>query len=57
MRGQRQNPDTRELPDVFDALKKLVLTIHQRSPGSMVITGEGWSGDSMMNQKAGGKNR
>ena len=57
MRGQRQNSETREIPDVFDALKKLVLTIHQRSPGSMVITGEGWSGDSMMNQKAGGKDR
>ncbi|NUN51466.1 MAG: hypothetical protein HUU06_01590 [Planctomycetaceae bacterium] len=49
--GARQDPRTRDLPDVYDALKKLILYVHQSSPGSMVVTGEGWSGDDMMNQK------
>lgn len=51
--GQRQNAATRDLPDVFDHLKKLVFSVHQATPGSMVVTGEGWSGDSMLNQKPG----
>jgi hypothetical protein len=55
--GARQNPDTRGLPDVFDALKKLIFSVHQASPGSMVLTGEGWSGDTLTNQQPGNKNR
>ena len=53
--GARRDPRTKDLPDVYDDLKKLILSIHQITPGSMVVTGEGWSGDSMMNQKPGGR--
>ena len=55
MPGARQNPATEELPDVYDALKKLVLSIHMTTPGSVVVTGEGWSGDDMLRQKPGGR--
>ncbi len=57
MPGARQNPETRDSPDVFDGLKKVIFVAHQMTPGSMVITGEGWSGDSMMNQQPGKKDR
>lgn len=55
MPGARQNPATEELPDVYDALKKLVLSVHMTTPGSVVVTGEGWSGDDMLRQKPGGR--
>ena len=53
MPGARQNPATRDLPDVYDGLKKLILSVHMSTPGSMVVTGEGWSGDDMLHQKPG----
>ncbi len=55
--GARQNPKTEALPDVYDHLKKLVFTVHQATPGSMVVTGEGWSGDDMFRRNAEGRGR
>ena len=57
MPGARQNPATRDLPDVYDGLKKLILSIHMSTPGSVVVTGEGWSGDDMLHQKPGSGGR
>lgn len=57
MPGARQNPATKDLPDVYDGLKKLILSIHMSTPGSMVVTGEGWSGDDMLHQKPGSGGR
>src|SRR5688572_28822538 len=34
--GARQNSETKDLPDVYDGLKKLILTVHQATPGSSV---------------------
>jgi hypothetical protein len=53
MPGARQNSATEDLPDVYDGLKKLILSVHMTTPGSVVVTGEGWSGDDMMRQKPG----
>ena len=53
MPGARQVEETRDLPDVYDALKKLILTVHQATPGSMVTTGQDWSGDDLMKQRPG----
>ena len=53
MPGARQNPATEDLPDVYDGLKKLILSVHMTTPGSVVVTGEGWSGDDIMRQKPG----
>jgi hypothetical protein len=53
MPGDRRDAATKDRPDVYDALKKLIWTIHLRTPGSMVKVSTGWSGDDLMNQKAG----
>jgi len=57
MPGARQNPATEDLPDVYDGLKKLILSVHITTPGSVVLTGEGWSGDDMLRQKPGSGGR
>jgi hypothetical protein len=57
MPGARQNPATEDLPDVYDGLKKLILSVHMSTPGSMVVTGEGWSGDDMLRQRPGSGGR
>jgi hypothetical protein len=55
--GARRNPETADLPDVYDGLKKLILGIHQATPGSAVTTGQGWSGDDLLKQKPGDPGR
>lgn len=55
--GARQNPKTEKLPDVFDTLKKTIWYVHQRTPGSMVVVGEGWSGDDMFRKGDEGRGR
>jgi hypothetical protein len=55
--GAIQNPETKDLPKVFEALKALVFTAHQVTPGSSVTTGQGWSGEDLMNQRPGGGGR
>ncbi len=55
--GARQNPETKDLPDVYDGLKKLILTVHQATPGSSVRVGKGWSGEELLNQKPGDTQR
>ncbi len=51
MPGAVQNPETKDLPHVYQAIKLLIFKVHQATPGSMVTSGEGWSGDDIMNQK------
>ncbi len=51
--GQRQNPATRDIPDVYFHLKGLILSVHQTTPGSSVRVGEGWSGEELLDQKPG----
>ena len=53
--GSLNDSRTRDLPKTYEQLKALVLSVHQMTPGSMVVTGEGWSGDDMMNQRPGGR--
>lgn len=55
--GARQNSETKDLPDVYDGLKKLILTVHQSTPGSSVKVGNGWSGEELLNQKPGDTSR
>ena len=55
--GARQSSGTEDLPDVYDGLKKLILTVHQATPGSSVRIGKGWSGEDLMNQKPGDAQR
>lgn len=51
--GARQNSATADLPDVYQALKLLIFQVHQTTPGSMVTTGDGWSGEDLLKQKPG----
>lgn len=57
MPGAVNDPSTAGVPKTYEALKALIFTIHQRTPGSMVLTGEGWSGDDMLKQRPGGTGR
>ena len=55
--GARGNPETYDLPDVYDGLKKLIFLVHQRTPGSVATSGAGFAGDDLMNQHPGKKGR
>jgi hypothetical protein len=57
MPGAVQNPETKDLPRTFQALKELIRQVHLSSPGSSVSTGDGWSGDDLLNQKVDGRPR
>ncbi len=56
-RGAVQNPATAQLPRTYGDLKKLILAIHQATPGAAVSTGTGWSGDSMFRQDPSKRDR
>jgi hypothetical protein len=53
MPGQRDNPATREVPDVYLQCKGLVMALHNRTPGFTVTTGSGWSDDSVFGPRTG----
>ena len=55
--GARHNTDTKDLPDIYGDLKKLIWSVHVNTPGSSVRVGKGWSGEDLLNQKPGETHR